>query len=1241
MADRDLTLRLIIEAVGAAAASGDVEGLDDRLRALLATLTRANIASAGDDMRSFGDAVKDATDPMAAATAKTLALQAAITGIASILASRAYQAAKSYESALADLGKVLDDGVAGAKRYGKELDRTALDFAKNGEQLVTAMAGFKQGGFDAAESLKLVNDAARLMVAGELDAAESSAYLTSILKGFKAPASEAAGLVDLLNEVSNQYATDVKQLAIGMAGLSPIARQMGFSMAETAGLLTPAIEVYRSGSEAADALKTSLQQLTNDTAPVKAALASIGVSQADLNGQLRSGKDIFLDVARAMIGLTDAQKAYVTQQLVGIDQAGRFGTVINDLGKYLAVTDTALNSAGSAAKEVATRLDTAEASAARADESFRQLAVSIGSRFAPQVRGIVDATGDLAAAFSRAVEAGDLSPLINTLKPQIAAVENLIQAMANNLEEALEGVDFRPLVDGLKAVSGELGDAFSKLTEGMDLTTVEGLRNLLQAIINLLGNFSQFVAGAVDGLGPLIGTLNTLFGMIAQNTPELANLAGEIAGLATSANQIIPLISEFGSRVFGAIGTVAELALQIGLLVAALKLLSAAGIPVIPILGRLATAFLALNPAVASAVTALAGFPGIITAAVAGVGALGYGIGTLINQFVEWASGGLSVGAMLADLVDAVTGLNDEITRSATPEELAIARAKRLAAEKERQAKAVEAAAEAEKKAAEASEQNARAQEAKLQRNAEETETIARLTASYAALGLIYDATTGKILRQGEATARQLQESRELGDAMDKLGVSANYMSERITAGGLEIISTFRNVTKNAQATAKQIEAAFKAAVSSAQTEAEVQKILAAYKEWAAGAKAGAADVAGATKLADDATKELKKSTEEVSLAAKLYAAAGVDALEIKRLEALAAGDLVTALKIEEEQRKKNTDATRQQSEEEKRAAEAAEAAKAAAEAAAKSAADAAAQTQAAGNVFTSTLQGWEQRLSALSDAAYNAFLGKRGAVTSMRETVDAADQAGAALDALGQTLSGGLGTGIVRELNDIAVEAQEVEARFWGQVAAAERLTEQLQATADGGKVNMNALAQATRGVSGEFDLLDSQQLDQLRSAIGAANDKLREMQAEAGNARDEIARLNAEIAEEKGDTEKAALLRQQLAYEQALADIQTKRNQAQLEGNRELVALYDEQIRRLDELNSLKEKNIKADAATARQQANANTSAAASGGGTSTGGSTTVNNTFMIDPTALTSEEWIRRNVIPTFNKVTRLRG
>lgn len=173
---------------------------------------------------------------------------------------------------------------------------------------------------------------------------------------------------------------------------------------------------------------------------------------------------------------------------------------------------------------------------------------------------------------------------------------------------------------------------------------------------------------------------------------------------------------------------------------------------------------------------------------------------------------------------------------------------------------------------------------------------------------------------------------------------------------------------------------------------------------------------------------------------------------------------------------------------------------------------------------------------------------------------------------------------------------------KLWNEQARdAEIARQSIERMTESGNIKMGVLQAAIRGVNGGFTLLDQQDLSGLQSAIDAANAKLQQMQKEAEDARANIARLNAEIAAEQGDTEKAALLKQQLDYQQALADIEAKRSQAELEGNRELVALYDEQARKLNELNALKERNIKADAESARQQAaNNNISATALPGGT-----------------------------------------
>lgn len=129
-----------------------------------------------------------------------------------------------------------------------------------------------------------------------------------------------------------------------------------------------------------------------------------------------------------------------------------------------------------------------------------------------------------------------------------------------------------------------------------------------------------------------------------------------------------------------------------------------------------------------------------------------------------------------------------------------------------------------------------------------------------------------------------------------------------------------------------------------------------------------------------------------------------------------------------------------------------------------------------------------------------------------------------------------------------------------------------------------MADLRLATRDAEDGLKYLDQEHLDNLRAAIEAANNKLREMQEETQSAQDRLAELNAELLEAQGADEKAKLLRQQLDYQQALAEIEKQRNDADLAGNRDLIAILDQQKTVLDQINKTKVANIQADAAAAQ---------------------------------------------------------
>ncbi|MFO7598029.1 MAG: phage tail tape measure protein, partial [Desulfocurvibacter africanus] len=270
------------------------------------------------------DAVAGAiADPFAKVADGVLAADAALAALALGGLAYAYTKSVSFEAALIDLEKVIGDqpeALAAAKKAAFDL---SSQYGTSSTEILASIANFKQAGFDVEEAMLLTKNSLDLMIAGELEANEASNLLVATLKGFNAPASEAGRLVDILNAVSNEYATNVEELARGMAGISPIASQMNFSFEETAALLVPVIEVFRSGDEAAVALKTGLLKLVDDAKPVREALASIGVTQTDANGKLRSGKDILFDVARAFQGLEENQKLFITSQLVGIEQSAR------------------------------------------------------------------------------------------------------------------------------------------------------------------------------------------------------------------------------------------------------------------------------------------------------------------------------------------------------------------------------------------------------------------------------------------------------------------------------------------------------------------------------------------------------------------------------------------------------------------------------------------------------------------------------------------------------------------------------------------------------------------------------------------------------------------------------------------------------------------------------------------------------------------------------------------------------
>ncbi len=458
----------------------------------------------GSQLSAIGNVVEGVAHPFAVLGENILKTEAALVALAA--GGLVYAISKSidFESASIELLKVLgdeSDRLDEAKQKALELSDA---YGVSGTAILGAMANFKQAGFDLDGAMTLAANALDLVIAGDLEAAEASEILVAALKGFKAPAEDATRLTDILNEVSNNYATNVRELGVGMAAISPIARTMGFSMEETAGLVTPIIEVFRSGDQAAVALKTGLLKLVDDAMPVRNALASIGVSQTEANGALRSGKDILFDVATAFQGLEQNQKLFVTSQLVGIHQAGRMVEVFDALSKTTEITAAAMKATGSAAQEVKIRLESAEVAVDRFKVGFENLGIAIGNEFLLAAKEAVEGGTDIEKALADIVRDGTFSPVFDKLRAFGEDVGEYLHAVAIAMPEAFEQVDFDELLDSL----GNLGESFRRIYESifgdLDLTKPGDLAQAIQKVVDTITTLTNVTSGIVEEVSPLI-----------------------------------------------------------------------------------------------------------------------------------------------------------------------------------------------------------------------------------------------------------------------------------------------------------------------------------------------------------------------------------------------------------------------------------------------------------------------------------------------------------------------------------------------------------------------------------------------------------------------------------------------------------------------------------------------------------------------------------------------------------------
>ncbi len=533
------------------------------------------------DIGKLGSVATGLAQPFADLAKYVEILDAAIVGLATVAIVKSTKEAATFQSSLFDLQKQLDSTEGSARDQAGALEEMAQKYGVNANDLVKSTADFKAAGYDLDTSLKLVKGSLDLMIAGGVKSSEAVDIMNRSLAGFQVPAAqvvaESTHIGDVLNKTADITKSSFIEISRGFADFSPIAKLTGLSIEETSAIMSKIIDVFGSGSEAANSLKSGFLSLVDPSREASGELTKLGVSLTDSDGKMKSVKDILLQLAPAFDKLDQSQKLQAASILFGKEQATKFVQVLGTYSAAMALAKRLTDEAGgSIEKEVTIRLQAAEVQFNRTAEAIRQLEVHFGLQFLESTAEAAGGVTDLTNAFKQLVDNNAFAPFIDLIKEGANSIGDTLKAMAKNLPQAFAAVDFSGLLSSINGLGDELGNLFKALFGNIDLTTVEGLASALQTVTNIgeglvltttgivqaFKPFAEAIRGMVSGFGSLDSASKVDFGKFIGDIQAIVKAGGLVAGAIVGMGQAAIGISPIFDVVFGGI-KVAVNALQV------------------------------------------------------------------------------------------------------------------------------------------------------------------------------------------------------------------------------------------------------------------------------------------------------------------------------------------------------------------------------------------------------------------------------------------------------------------------------------------------------------------------------------------------------------------------------------------------------------------------------------------------------------------------------------------------------
>lgn len=333
---------------------------------------------------------------LAASNARVIAFGASTAVIGGIskafkdLAKTTIEVGKTF----ADINRILQISTKNFESFGNQLFNISKKNATSFQDTTKAALEFARQGLKTEETLKRTSDALTLVRLTGINADKAVSSLTATVNAFDNAMVTTTSSVNKFVAVETKFAVGARDLveAIGRVGSSAKDAKVGFD--ELNAIVTSVQQTTgRGGAVIGNAMKTIFTRLQRQS--TLEALESYNVAVKDIQGNTLPAIQILNNFAQSYKGLTDANQAYLREQVAGVFQANILSAILRDLGKQQSTFGSALKVSTAATNEAdkatAQLNKTLSALASQTASEFKRLQENIGKQtFEPIAKAILD-----------------------------------------------------------------------------------------------------------------------------------------------------------------------------------------------------------------------------------------------------------------------------------------------------------------------------------------------------------------------------------------------------------------------------------------------------------------------------------------------------------------------------------------------------------------------------------------------------------------------------------------------------------------------------------------------------------------------------------------------------------------------------------------------------------------------------------------------------------------------------------